>query len=68
MPWVTGMKHDQYNETDQDKLEDLLTITEQEMTFWNNMDISPTYMFEEFGVVDEYCMDESDKILNNEQT
>ena len=57
-----------YNETDQDKLEDLLTITEQEMTFWINMDISPTYMFEEFGVVDEYCMDESDKILNNEQT
>jgi DNA polymerase elongation subunit (family B) len=46
-----------YNETDQDKLEDLLTITEQEMTFWNNMGISPTYMFEEFDVVDEYCLE-----------
>jgi DNA polymerase elongation subunit (family B) len=46
-----------YNESDQDKLEELLQITEQEMTFWNNMNLSPTYMFEQFDIVDEYCME-----------
>ena len=44
-------------ELDQDKLEELLQITEQEMTFWNNMNLSPTYMFEEFDIVDEYCLE-----------
>jgi hypothetical protein len=46
-----------YNESDQDKLEELLQITEQEMTFWNNMNLSPTYMFEQFDIVDEYCLE-----------
>jgi hypothetical protein len=46
-----------YSEGDQDKLEELLQITEQEMTFWNNMNLSPTYMFEQFDIVDEYCLE-----------
>ena len=56
-----------YNESDQDKLEDLLTITEQEMTYWTNMGISPTYMFEEFSIVDKYCLNETERILDDEQ-
>jgi hypothetical protein len=38
-----------YNETDQDKLEDLLTITDKELEFWKRIDVSPTFMFEEYG-------------------
>jgi DNA polymerase elongation subunit (family B) len=56
-----------YNETDQDKLEDLLTITDQEMKYWNDMGISPTYMFEEFDIVDEYCLEYGSE-LNHENS
>ena len=46
-----------YKDTDQDKLEDLLTITEEELEFWNRIDISPTFMFEEYGIDDEFSYD-----------
>jgi len=57
-----------YNETDQDKLEDLLTITYQEMNFWESVGISPIYMFEEYGIVDEYCLDSRTKELYHEHS
>ncbi len=44
-----------FNESDQDNLDELLQVTDQEMDFWNNMNMSPWYMFEEFNIVDEYC-------------
>lgn len=50
-----------FNETDQDKLEDLLTITDEELEFWNRIGISPTYMFEEYGIDDEFSYDEKTK-------
>ena len=51
-----------YNDSDQDNLDELLQITEQEMTFWNNMKLSPTYMFEEFDIVDKYCLEETKEL------
>ena len=48
-----------YNETDQDKLEDLLTITDKELEFWKRIDVSPTFMFEEYGIDDEFSYDEN---------
>ena len=51
-----------YKEGDQDNLDELLKITEQEMTFWNNMKLSPTYMFEQFDIVDKYCLEESEEL------
>jgi hypothetical protein len=50
-----------FNETDQDKLEDLLAITDEELEFWNRIGISPTYMFEEYGIDDEFSYDEKTK-------
>ncbi len=47
-----------YNETDQDKLEDLLAITDKELEFWKRIDVSPTFMFEEYGIDDEFSYDE----------
>jgi hypothetical protein len=47
-----------YNETDQDKLEELLTITDKELEFWKRIDVSPTFMFEEYGIDDEFSYDE----------
>ena len=47
-----------YNDTDQDKLEDLLTITDEEMEFWKRIDVSPTFMFEEYDIYDEFSYDE----------
>ena len=46
-----------FNESDQDKLEDLLTITDEELEFWNRIGISPTYMFEDYGIEDEFSYD-----------
>ena len=46
-----------YNETDQDKLEDLLAITDEELAFWKRIDVSPTFMFEEYGIEDEFSYD-----------
>jgi DNA polymerase I len=46
-----------YNETDQDNLEDLLTITHEELEFWKRINTSPTYMFEEYDIVDEFAYD-----------
>ena len=46
-----------YKDTDQDKLEDLLIITEEELEFWNRIDVSPTFMFEEYGIDDEFSYD-----------
>ncbi len=46
-----------YNETDQDKIEDLLTITDEEMAFWDRIGVSPTFMFEEYGIEDEFSYD-----------
>ena len=48
-----------YNETDQDKLEELLTITDKELEFWKRIDVSPTFMFEEYGIDDEFSYDEN---------
>ena len=50
-----------FNEGDQDKLEDLLTITDEELEFWNRIGISPTYMFEDYGIEDEFSYDEKTK-------
>ena len=33
------------------------TITEEELEFWNRIDISPTFMFEEYGIDDEFSYD-----------
>jgi DNA polymerase elongation subunit (family B) len=46
-----------YKEVDQDKLEELLTITPEELNFWNKIGVSPTYMFEEYGIEDEFSYD-----------
>ena len=46
-----------YKDTDQDKIEDLLTITEEELEFWNRIGVSPTFMFEEYGIDDEFSYD-----------
>lgn len=46
-----------FNESDQDKLIDLLTITDEELEFWNRIGISPTYMFEDYGIADEFSYD-----------
>ena len=50
-----------FNEGDQDTLENLLTITKEEEVFWDTVDTSPTYMFEEYDILDEY----SGYITNN---
>jgi DNA polymerase elongation subunit (family B) len=50
-----------FNETDQDKLEDLLTITDEELEFWNRIGVSPTYMFEQYGIEDEFSYDKKTK-------
>ena len=50
-----------FNEGDQDTLEDLLTITPEENSYWGSMGISPTYMFEDYDILDEFS-------LNNEQS
>jgi len=47
-----------YKDTDQDKLEDLLTITDKELEFWKRIDVSPTFMFEEYGIDDDFSYDE----------
>tara|TARA_R110002110_G_scaffold7833_7_gene39497 strand:+ start:4399 stop:7155 length:2757 start_codon:yes stop_codon:yes gene_type:complete len=44
---------DPYNEGDQDTLENLLTITEEELLFWETIKISPNYMFEDYNIMDE---------------
>jgi len=44
-------------EGDQDTIEDLLTVTEEENLFWDLINLSPTYMFEEYDIVDENCLD-----------
>ena len=46
-----------FNESDQDKLEDLLAITDEELSFWNRIGVSPTYMFEDYGIDDEFSYD-----------
>jgi DNA polymerase elongation subunit (family B) len=49
-----------YNESDQDTIENLLSITEEEILFWDTIGISSTYMFEDYGIEDEFS--------DNEQT
>ena len=46
-----------FKEGDQDKLDELLTITDEELEFWNKIGISPTYMFEDYGIEDEFSYD-----------
>jgi DNA polymerase elongation subunit (family B) len=46
-----------FNESDQDTLENLLTITEEEILFWETIGISPNYMFEEYDILDEFSLD-----------
>ena len=46
-----------FKDGDQDKLDELLTITDEELEFWNKIGISPTYMFEEYGIDDEFSYD-----------
>tara|TARA_Y100000310_G_scaffold139407_1_gene138698 strand:+ start:451 stop:3192 length:2742 start_codon:yes stop_codon:yes gene_type:complete len=45
-----------YNIEDQDTLENLLAITEEEILFWEKIGISPNYMFEEYGITDEFSI------------
>lgn len=47
---------DPYNKEDQDTIENLLTITEEEILFWDRIDTSPTYMFEEYDIMDEFSV------------
>jgi hypothetical protein len=35
-----------FEESDQDKLEDVLTITDAEMSYWNKRGLSPNYMYD----------------------
>jgi DNA polymerase elongation subunit (family B) len=46
-----------FKEGDQDKLDELLTITDEELEFWNSIGVSPTYMFEDYGIEDEFSYD-----------
>jgi hypothetical protein len=46
-----------FKESDQDKLNELLIITDEELEFWNSIGVSPTYMFEDYGVEDEFSYD-----------
>ena len=46
-----------YNEGDQDTIDNLLTVTDEENMFWHSINISPTYMFEEYDILDEYSLD-----------
>jgi DNA polymerase elongation subunit (family B) len=46
-----------FKEGDQDKLDELLTITDEELAFWDKIGISPTYMFEDYGTEDEFSYD-----------
>jgi hypothetical protein len=46
-----------FKDSDQDKLDELLTITDEELEFWNKIGISPTYMFEDYGIEDEFSYD-----------
>ncbi len=50
-----------FNDGDQDKLEELLTITDKELSFWKRIGVSPTFMFEEYDIVDEF----SGYMINN---
>ena len=45
-----------FNEGDQDTLEDLLTITPEESSYWDSMGISPIYMFEDYNILDEFSL------------
>ena len=46
-----------FKDGDQDKLEELLIITDEELLFWESIGISPTYMFEDYGIADEFSYD-----------
>ena len=46
-----------FKDGDQDKLDELLTITDEELEFWNKIGVSPTYMFEDYGIDDEFSYD-----------
>ena len=46
-----------FKDGDQDKLDELLTITDEELQFWEKIGISPTYMFEDYGIDDEFSYD-----------
>lgn len=46
-----------FKDGDQDKLEELLVITDEELLFWNSIGVSPTYMFEDYGIEDEFSYD-----------
>jgi len=46
-----------FKDGDQDKLEELLVITDEELEFWNRIGVSPTYMFEDYGIEDEFSYD-----------
>jgi len=50
-----------YNVEDQDTIENLLSITDAEILFWERISTSPIYMFEEYDIVDEF----SNYITNN---
>ena len=53
-----------YKDSDQDKLDELLTITDEELEFWERIGVSPTYMFEEYNIADKFCYDKrTEKIV-----
>ena len=43
---------DPYNDSDQDTIENLLSITKEEILFWESIGVSPTYMFKEYDIED----------------
>jgi len=45
-----------YNIEDQDTLENLLNITDEETLFWERIGMSPTYMFEDYDIMDEFSI------------
>ena len=46
-----------FGDGDQDTIEDLLTITPEELDFWESIGVSPTYMFEDYGILDKFSLD-----------
>ena len=46
-----------YNDGDQDTIDNLLTVTDEENMFWQSINLSPTYMFEEYDILDEFSLD-----------
>ena len=53
-------------ENGQDKLEDVLTLSDSEVLFWNRVGVDPFYMYLEDSIkyVDQEWIDHNRKVLN----